>query len=313
MRLATPFLTRRSALLGAAALPAAAALPNLARAAGHAPAAAPAPIHNAFTVGNFRVASLLAGTRTVEEPQGTFGMNVSAEEFAAVSRANFIPTDKTQFFFTPTVVNTGTEIVLFDTGLNADGINAALAAAGYAADDITVVVLTHMHGDHIGGLMRDGAPTFANARYVTGQVEYDHWAAAGNDGFNANVAPLAEKMTFLSDGQEAVPGITAVAAFGHTPGHMAYHVESGSDRLMLIVDTANHYVWSLAYPEWEVRFDADKAAAAASRKNILGMVAADRIPMIGYHMPFPALGYVDTRGEGGFAYVPATYQMMLQG
>jgi glyoxylase-like metal-dependent hydrolase (beta-lactamase superfamily II) len=98
-------------------------------------------------------------------------------------------------------------------------------------------------------------------------------------------------------------------SFGHTPGHMTYMVESAGQQLVLIADLANHPVWSLAYPDWEVRFDADKAAAAASRRKVLGMLAADRIPMIGYHMPFPAAGYVAPR-EDGFRYVPVSYQMM---
>jgi len=310
MRLATPYLTRRTALFSAAALPVAAALPGLARAASHA-AATPAPLHNAVTIGDFQVSTLLAGTRAVPDPQTIFAMNVSPEEFAEVSRENFLPTDAAQFFFTPTVVNTGSDVVLFDTGLNADGITAALAAAGHAPEDITVVVITHMHGDHIGGLMRDGTPTFANARYVTGQTEYDHWSGTDNEGFKNNVMPLADRMTFIGDDEAVLPGITSVAAFGHTPGHMTYHLESGDDRLLLIADTTNHYVWSLAYPEWEVRFDADKAVAAETRKKILGMVAADRIPMVGYHMPFPGMGFVETRGEGGFRYVPVSYQMML--
>ena len=118
-------------------------------------------------------------------------------------------------------------------------------------------------------------------------------------------------MSFLGDGDDVVSGITAVSAFGHTPGHMTYMVESGGEQVLLMADTANHYVWSLGYPEWEVRFDMDKAAAAATRKKILGMVSADKIPLIGYHMPFPGMGFVETRGEGGFRYVPATYQMML--
>jgi glyoxylase-like metal-dependent hydrolase (beta-lactamase superfamily II) len=92
---------------------------------------------------------------------------------------------------------------------------------------------------------------------------------------------------------------------------MAYMVESGGEQVLLMADTANHYVWSLAYPDWEVRFDMDGAAAAASRKKILGMVAADRIPLIGYHMPFPGVGYVTDAGPGSFHYVPATYQLML--
>ena len=80
---------------------------------------------------------------------------------------------------------------------------------------------------------------------------------------------------------------------------------------MIMADTANHYVWSLAYPDWEVRFDADKAAAAATRRRLLDMLATDRIPMTGYHMPFPGTGYVDTRADGRFHYVPTSYQFML--
>ena len=239
-------------------------------------------------------------------------MNVSAEEFAAVSAENFLPADKAQFFFTPTVVQAGGETVLFDTGLSAGGTLPALAAAGVAPEDVDVVVITHMHGDHIGGLTDEaGAPTYTNARYVTGQAEFDHWAGAENDNFDAKVRPLAEKMTFIGDGDSVVSGITGMAAFGHTPGHMIYMIESGGEQVLLMADMANHYVWSLAYPEWEVRFDMDKAAAAETRKKVLSMVAADRIPLIGYHLPFPAIGYVEEVEQGRFRYNPASYQLML--
>ncbi|TNF65084.1 MAG: MBL fold metallo-hydrolase [Rhodobacteraceae bacterium] len=302
-------MTRRAALTGAASLP-------LAMAAGHAAQAA-APMmgvgsspFNRLKLGGFEVTTLLAGTRTVPDPQTIFGMNVSAEDFAAASAAANLPTDAAQFFFTPTVVNTGAELILFDTGLNGAATVAALAAAGYSADQVDKVVLTHMHGDHIGGLMTDGAPTFANAAYVTGQAEFDAWTGAGNEGFDTMVRPLAEKMTFLADGGSVAGGVTAMAAFGHTPGHMTYMIESEGKQILLGADFANHYVWSLAHPDWEVKFDRDKEAAAATRRRILGMLAADRIALIGYHMPWPGVGYVETRGDG-FHYVPHTYQLML--
>ncbi|MDJ0638277.1 MAG: MBL fold metallo-hydrolase [Paracoccaceae bacterium] len=305
-------ISRRTVLAAGTALPLAAGLgtSHAALAGGHAgPKNA---IQNTFALGDFQVSTLLAGTRPVEDMQTIFGMNVSAEDFASVSAENFIPSDKAQFFFTPTVVQTGGETILFDAGLSATGTTAALQAAGIAADDVDVVVLTHMHGDHIGGLTDDaGTPTYANARYVTGQVEYDHWAAAENERFDGKVRPFADKMNFLGDGDSVASGITAVSAFGHTPGHMAYLLDSGGEQVLVMADTANHYVWSLAYPEWEVRFDMDKEAAAATRKKILGMVAADRIPLIGYHMPFPGMGFVEQVSEGRFRYVPATYQMML--
>ncbi len=303
-------LTRRNLLAAGTALPFAGL------AAGSAQAAAPMKgasfaTHRRFMIGDFEVTTILGGTTPRENPQGIFGMNVSEDEFSSVSRENFLSTEASQFFFTPTLVNTGSEVVLFDTGLNAAATVGALEGAGYSADQVDIVVLTHMHGDHIGGLMNDGAPTFANARYVTGQAEFDHWAGAENEGFEANVRPMADNTTFLGDGQDVVSGITGMAAFGHTPGHMVYRLDSAGKGLVIFADLANHPVWSLARPDWEVRFDADKEAAAASRRNVLGMIAADRVPAIGYHMPFPAVGYVDTGSDGAeFRWVPEAGQLM---
>lgn len=303
-------LNRRMLLAAGAALPLAATLPGLARAEAPMLGASFAR-HRRFAIGDFEVTTILAGTTPREEPQGIFGMNVPAEEFAAVSAANFLSTTVSQFYFTPTVVNTGAELVLFDAGLDPAATTEALAGAGYAPDQIDVVVLTHLHGDHIGGLMTNGAPTFANARYVTGQAEYDFWAASGNEGFEANVRPLADRTRFLGEGGDVVSGITGMAAPGHTPGHMVYRLDSAGAGLVIFADLANHPVWSLARPDWEVRFDADKALAAASRRNVLGMIAADRIPAIGYHMPFPAVGFVDTGTDGAeFAWVPEAGQLM---
>ncbi|MEM6462834.1 MAG: MBL fold metallo-hydrolase [Pseudomonadota bacterium] len=310
-------ITRRSALIGAAAVPLATSV------VGSTQAFAAAPMQSGsgspfarFKVGAFEVNTLLDGAVTRENPQTIFGLNATPEEFTSVSDANFIPTDKTRFFFTPTVINTGNELVLFDTGLGENGnIKGALESAGYTPDQIDVVVITHMHPDHIGGLLSGENPTFPNARYVTGETEYNFWTTEGAEGSRGelvakNVQPLADKTTFVKDGASVVSGITAMEAFGHTPGHMVYMIESDGQQLMLTADLANHYVWSLAYPEWEVLFDMNKTAAAEQRKKVLGMIAADKIPFIGYHMPFPAVGYIETR-DTGFRYVPASYQLQL--
>lgn len=302
-------LSRRQALTTAAALPFVGFAAQSAHAAADKQGPASAGFHR-FTLGDFEVTTLMAAALPNDKPREVFGLNASDAEFAAASAAAFIPADKAISFFTPTLVNTGAELILFDTGLAPDGIVAALAAAGIAPDQIDTVVLTHMHGDHIGGLSGDAGLTFAKARYVTGGIEHNHWSAAGNEGFDAKVKPLSDRMTMLDDGGTVAPGITALLAPGHTPGHMAYMLESAGKRLAITADTANHFVWSLEYPDWEVRFDADKPAAAATRKSLFGMIAADKIPFIGYHMPAPGVGYVEPKGTG-FRYVPASYQLML--
>ncbi len=304
----SPYVNRRTALLGAASLP-------LVAAARGVKAAAPmlgtgGAQFNRVKVGAFEVTTILAGSAVREEPQKIFGMNVDAETFAKASDAANISTSDVRFYFTPTLVNTGSEMILFDTGLNGAGTTAAMAAAGYTPDQVDTVVITHMHGDHIGGLLTDGAATFPNAKYVTGAVEFDHWAKADNERFEGNVRPLAEQFTMLDDGGSVASGVTAMATFGHTPGHMAYMIESEGTQLAVCADFANHYVWSLAYPDWEVRFDMDKAAAAATRRRVLDMLAADQVAFVGYHMPFPAIGYVEKNADG-YAYAPHTYQLTL--
>jgi glyoxylase-like metal-dependent hydrolase (beta-lactamase superfamily II) len=304
-----PTLTRRCVLASAAALPMAAVTAPVARAAAPMMGAGTTRF-NRVTLGEFEVTTLLAATMPRPDPHSIFGLNVSEDAFNAASEAANIPTDQAQFFFTPTVVNTGSELVLFDTGLNPEGITSALQAAGYTPDQVDVVVITHMHGDHIGGLMGESGATFANARYVTSGVEFDAWAAMDNQTFEAKMRPLAEQTEMIGDGASVASGITAMAAHGHTPGHTVYMIESGGRQLLLAADFANHYVWSLGYPDWEVKFDMDKARAAETRRRLLGMLAADKIPFVGYHMPWPGTGYVEQAGEG-YRYLPTSYQLML--
>ncbi|MDB2393928.1 MBL fold metallo-hydrolase, partial [bacterium] len=114
----------------------------------------------------------------------------------------------------------------------------------------------------------------------------------------------------INPGDDVVSGVTAMAAYGHTPGHLAFIIESNGKQLLLGGDFANHYVWSLAYPDWELRFDRDREMAAKTRRKILSMLAYEKMPFIGYHMPWPGLGYVDTHNDG-YHYNAASYQMML--
>lgn len=282
------------------------------------------PPIRALKLGAFKVVVICDGTRTSAKPHETYGTNQSEQAVSELLAQNFLPTDALVNSYSPVLVDTGTEVILFDTGLGEAGREAGsgrlidgIRAAGYAPERVSMVVLTHMHGDHIGGLMEGGKPAFANARYVIGATEYAFWkdparvgtpAEGGHKGVLEKVVPLAEKATFIGDGADVAPGISAMAAFGHSPGHMVFRLESDGKAMMLTADTANHYVLSLLRPDWEVRFDMDKAAAAASRRKVFDMIASERLPFIGYHMPFPAVGFVETQDQG-YRFVPASYQL----
>lgn len=322
-----PTLSRRGLMTGTAAAGLAAAsgaLPRMASA--EAPLmGAERPGYYRFELGDFEVTTVLDGAIQLDGPHPIFGQNVEEAEVHALAKENFLPPSQMAISFTPVIVNTGEQVIMFDSGNgagrrpDAGHLAALFEKAGFATDEVDLVVLTHFHPDHIGGLMEDGQPLFANASYVANATEYDFWSAedklTGNTErvatlTQANVVPFAEKTTFIKAGDDVVSGVTAVDAAGHTPGHTAFHIESAGERLMITADTANHYVMSLQKPEWHVRFDMDKEAAIAARKSVFGMIAADRIPFTGYHMPSPAVGFIEEI-NGGFRYVPASYQLDL--
>jgi glyoxylase-like metal-dependent hydrolase (beta-lactamase superfamily II) len=281
------------------------------------------PEINQFKLGSFKITAVRDGSNVLEKPFETFGTNQDPEAVKTLLTENFLPADKFVNSYSPAIIDTGSDVILVDTGFGAGGrergmgkLQDGLKAAGYSADDITVVALTHMHGDHIGGMMEGGAPAFKNARYVAGQAEYDFWtdkaregtpAEGGHKAVLANVVPFAEKTTFIKEGDSVVSGITAMLAPGHTPGHMVFHAQSDNKQLVFTGDTANHYILSLLHPEWEVRFDMNKAEAAASRKKVFDLIATDKIAFLGYHMPFPAVGFVEKQGAG-YRFVPKSYQ-----
>jgi len=226
------------------------------------------------------------------------------------------------------VVNTGKQLVLFDTGNGERGfvprpaggwLAAQLGPAGFAPEQIDVVVLSHGHPDHIGGVIEGGKPLFSNARYVTGAIDYDFWAGDKPTGdlqpfaalFRDTMVLLAEKTSFLKPGDEVVPGIHAVEAYGHTPGHLAFNIESGGKRLVFWGDCAHHQVASLARPYWHCVFDVDKAQGAATRARMFHRMATDRVAVSGFHMPFPSLGYVERRKDGGYRWLAHSYQLDL--
>lgn len=282
------------------------------------------PNHWRFKLGAFEIIQLHDGQLHMAGPKPPFATDQTPETVAAHCAANHLPADKMENSYTCTMINTGKELVIFDTGNGSAKRSGgqgfllkALAEAGYTPDQVDVVVTTHCHPDHFLGLIEDGKPAYPNARYVFGQKEFDYWKKGDDvpewrvptrEGFLKFCLPFADKSTFIKEGSAVASGITAVEAFGHSPGHMAFNVESNGQRLYLWADVTNHYVMSLQRPEWGVHFDHDKPAAIAVRKKTLDMVAHDKCLAIGFHMPFPAFGYVDKTTDG-YRWVPASYQM----
>jgi glyoxylase-like metal-dependent hydrolase (beta-lactamase superfamily II) len=283
-------------------------------------------------LGSFEVASILDSKIIREGLSPSHGGESFSAEVRALARANRIDPHRYEHAFIPSLVNTGKELVLFDTGNGSlqreheplrgrlpEGLLVEqLRRAGYEPQDVDVVVITHGHPDHIGGLMKDGEPAFPNARYVFGAAEFDFWKRDNvrdarkfnRELFMKIAVPFADRASFIKAGDEVVPGIRAVDAAGHSPGMMAYLIESEGKRLLNWADTCGHYVVSLQRPDIHLDVDDDKEMAAATRKRILGMVATDEIFVIGFHMPFPGIGFVE-QAHSGYRWIPHGYQLNL--
>jgi glyoxylase-like metal-dependent hydrolase (beta-lactamase superfamily II) len=286
-----------------------------------------------FKLGGFEVATIMDSKVIRSGLTPSFGGEAGAAEVKALAAAARMDADRYEHPFTPMLVNTGKELVLFDTGngsLSAEyeqmkgrlppgNLVARMAQAGYKPEDVDVVVLTHGHPDHIGGLTKGGQPVFPNARYMFGAAEFDFWNKGENireaRKFNRElymkiVVPLANRATMIKPGDEVVPGIRAVDAAGHSPGLLAFTIESEGKRLINWADTCNHYVVAIQRPDLHLDVDDDKEKAVAARKRILDMVTTDKLFVAGFHMPFPGLGWVE-KTSGGYRWVPHSYQMNL--
>jgi len=326
-------MTRRGLLSSAAAL---AVVPSLASGA-PAPARTTAPAklgprqprHCRYKIGGFEMTMISDSEAFLDGPFPIVGGNASEKEVQELMRDNLLPEGRYQPGFSPAVLNTGRELVLFDAGNGENGfiprpnggwLAAELGPAGFRPEDIDVVVLSHGHPDHVGGLMEGGKPLFANARYVIGAAEHDFWSPEGQHSgelekmasvYRANTRAIADRFTFLAPGDDVATGIRALPAPGHTPGHLNFHIESEGQAVYFWGDCAHHQVASLARPDWHCMFDIDAEQGAATRKRVYDMLATDRLPVIGYHMPFPSVGYVERAGHGAYRWLAHTYQLNL--
>jgi glyoxylase-like metal-dependent hydrolase (beta-lactamase superfamily II) len=195
-------------------------------------------------------------------------------------------------------------IVLVDTGFGTT-LFESLKTLGVSPDKIDAVLITHLHGDHFSGLAKDGRALFPKAKVYLALQERDYWTKTNvNQGAVDALAPYGPKIeTFLpgelgSKIQELLPGITPIAAFGHTPGHTLFMVESSGQKLLIWGDLMHAELIQFPLPDISVTYDTDPAAAAAVRKRVLEYAAANKIPIAGMHLVYPAIGSVSKEGSG---------------
>jgi len=276
-------------------------------------------------LGDFEVTALYDGAIELETK---LLKNARPQDLNALLARMFVGNPKMQTAVNAYLINTGKNLVLVDTGAaklfgpSLGNIAANLKAAGYSLEQVDTVVLTHLHADHMGGLNdAGGQPIFPKARILAAQEDNDFWlsekvAAAAPEGMQPffklsrdSAAPYLAKgqwATFAA-GSELVPGIRAIKANGHTPGHTAFAVESKGQKLLIWGDLVHAHAVQFAKPGVSIEFDVDQKQAIATRKAIMKEAAASKVLVGGMHLPFPGLGHVRAEGKGSYAWVPVEF------
>jgi glyoxylase-like metal-dependent hydrolase (beta-lactamase superfamily II) len=282
------------------------------------------PGYYRFMVGSFEVTALYDGYIDLDS---ALLKNTSPKEVQNLLARMFLKGPKVQTAVNAYLINTGEKLVLVDAGA-AKGFGPTLGyigdnlkAAGYDASKIDIVLITHLHGDHVNGLLApDGKMAFPNADIWSAQPDNDFWlsldvAAKAPEGFQPffkmardAAAPYQQAgkwKTFSSD-QDIVPGITSVAARGHTPGHSAYQLSSGAQQLLIWGDLVHNHAVQFARPHVAIEFDIDKKQAVIARKALFARAAKEKLLVGGMHLPFPGVGHVRAEGKG-YAWVPVEF------
>ncbi len=267
-----------------------------------------------FMLGDFAATALRDGTFQFPNDSKILGVGRSPAEVAGVLSAAGLPTDKLELSVQPLLVQTADAVMLFDTGAagnmgpSGGKLLASMDAAGISPATVTDIFISHIHGDHVGGLLNAaGASAFPNA---TIHISAPEWAflkgltpdAAKPFGIPqhaALVAAMTPKVAEFAPDAEIIPGVVkAVAIKGHTPGHSGYRITSGKRSLLYIGDAMHHFVISVRRSDWTIAFDSDPATAQASRKALLAGSAGNKQLIYAVHFPFPGLGRFERRGDG---------------
>jgi glyoxylase-like metal-dependent hydrolase (beta-lactamase superfamily II) len=316
-------LSRRSFLTAPLLAAGCAALPASARAAALA-AKAQGPGVYRYKLGSYQLTALYDGIWYLPI-DGKFVRNASGAKVNAALAAAFLPPSVLPISFTALLVNTGTKLVLIDTGTagqitdSAGFMNANLAVAGIAPEAIDTIVISHFHPDHIDGIKtKDGDKVFRNAEVLVPEPEWKFWMDDGNMSratgavhryfLNARriFKDIAKEVRPFKPGTEVAPGIVSIAAYGHTPGHTAFAIHSGGQSMLAMSDTVRNPYLFVRHPDWQPIFDMDGPLAVKARRHMLDRAAADRMLVEAYHFPFPACGHIVKSG-GGYDLVPVMW------
>ena len=276
-----------------------------------------------YKIGDIEVTAIHDGSAM--RPLDGFVRNAEVSDVRKALSDAFLPESALPITFTTLVLRIGDKTVLVDTGNGDNGAPTAnrwmgnFKAAGFDPADVDTIVISHFHGDHIGGIrLKNGTAVFPKAEVLVPDTEWAFWtddakASAAPDGMKpafANVKrvfdPIRKDVKQFTAGREVVPGLTAVAAPGHTPGHTTFMLSSGSAKLMIVSDITNHPALFVRNPTWAAVFDMDADKARETRIRMLDMAASERAQLAFYHAPFPATGFVQKDGNG-FRFVPVQW------
>jgi glyoxylase-like metal-dependent hydrolase (beta-lactamase superfamily II) len=265
--------------------------------------AAPAekPVYR-FKIGALDAIALFDGQNPVPNDNKVFGVGLTPQAVAAPLTAAGQPADPIMLEIHPLLVRNGDRTMLFDAGLGAGKgqLMQSLQTAGVDPANITDVMISHGHPDHVGGLVADGAPAFPNAAIRMSEAE---WASIrANPEMADLVRVIAPKVQAFRPGDEIAPGVEAQDTAGHTPGHVAYLITDGQNQLLYTGDLMHHWVLSVEHPDWTVGYDDDATAGKKARLDEITALRASGAHIYAYHFPFPGLGKIQTR-EGRATFI----------